>query len=125
VPSVTVEINGIGKFLPAILRREIRASGHHAAVLEYANRMPKAQRILEAFDAVLAARALSVAASVKQTPFISEMREWRPMSRNGRDDGLDAVAGALSQEPIRIAQGINKASRKNWSPTAQIYKAKT
>lgn len=125
VPSVTVEINGIGKFLPAILRREIRASGHQAAVLEYANRMPKAQRILEAFDAILAARALSVAASVKQTPFISEMREWRPMSSNGRDDGLDAVAGALSQEPIRIAQGINKASRKNWSPTAQIYKAKT
>jgi hypothetical protein len=124
VPSVTVEINGIGRFLPAILRREIRASGHYASVIEYSNRTPKATRILEALDAVLAARALSVSDHVKKTPFLSEMREWRPSCKNGQDDGLDAVAGALSQEPIRIASGPQKGSRKYWQASSEIYKAK-
>lgn len=125
VPSVTVEINGIGKFLPAILRREIRQSGHAASVIEHASRIPKAQRIIEAFDAVMAAQALHVSKTVKQSPFMTEIREWRPIHLNGRDDGLDAVAGALSQEPIRIAMGAHRGSRKNWQPNATIYTAKT
>jgi hypothetical protein len=125
VPSVTIEINGIGRFLPAILRREIKASSHYASVIEYSNRAPKSQRILESFDAVMAAGSLCVHESVKVTPFLNEMREWRPSARHGNDDGLDAVAGALSQEPIRIGGGMNKAMRKNWSPAAQIFKAKT
>jgi len=31
------------------------------------------------------------------------MREWRPGGR-GRDDGLDAVAGCLGDEPVRLAR---------------------
>jgi len=124
VPSVTVEINGIGKFLPAILRRELRASGVHVSVIEYASRVPKSQRILESFDAIMAAESLSVSQSVRRTPFITEMREWRPSAKNGRDDGLDSVAGALSQEPIRIASGKQKGERKNWIPSARVFKAK-
>lgn len=124
VPSVTIEINGIGKFLPSILRREIREGGLHVGVIEHVSRTPKAQRIIEAFDAVMAARALHVSATVRQTPFINEMREWRP-SANSRDDGLDAVAGALSQQPVRIATGPQKGRRHNWQPSAEIYKART
>jgi len=73
----------------------------------------------------MAAESLLVSNTVRQTPFINEMREWRPSAKNGRDDGLDAVAGALSQEPIRIASGKQKGVRKNWSPNATIFKAKT
>lgn len=124
VPSVTVEINGIGKFLPAILRRELRSIGVHASVIEYSNRKPKSQRILESFDAVMAAQSLHVSEAVQQTPFLNEMREWRPTQTNGRDDGLDAVAGALSQEPIRIAVGKQKGTRKSWSPNSTIFRAK-
>lgn len=124
VPSVTVEINGIGKFLPAILRREIRASGHPCAIVEQASRIPKSQRILEGFDAVLAAENLSVHHAVRSTFFLSEMREWTPAKANGADDGLDAVAGALLQEPIKIAAGRQKGTRKNWSPSGDIFKAK-
>lgn len=125
VPSVSVEINGIGKFLPAILKREIRGNGHHCAVVERSSRIPKSQRILEGFDAVLAARALSVHSSVKQTPFLTEMREWRPTSTNAKDDGLDAVAGALSQEPIRIGTGGGAIkTRHNWQGSSSIFRIK-
>jgi len=124
VSCVTVETNGIGKFLPAILRREVRTSGHYASVVEYHSSTSKSQKILEGFDAVMAAKNLYVHRDVLATPFLNEMREWRPMSSNTRDDGLDAVASALLQEPIRIAGGKSKGTRKNWSPSAQIFKAK-
>lgn len=125
VPSVSVEINGIGKFLPAILKREMRSVGYHCAVVERSSRIAKTQRILEGFDAVLAAQALSVHASVKQTPFLTEMREWRPTSSNAKDDGLDATAGALSQEPIRIGTGGGaRGSRQNWQGGSSIFHIK-
>jgi hypothetical protein len=125
VPCVTVETNGIGKFLPAILRREIRASSHYASVIDHHTHVNKSQKIIEGFDAVMAAQNLYVHEDISKTPFLNEMREWRPSVSNAKDDGLDAVASALLQEPIRIAGGSQKGIRKNWSPTTQIFKAKT
>lgn len=124
VPCVHVEINGIGRFLPAILKREMRKARVGCAVVEQSSRIPKAQRILEGFDAVMAARALFVHASVKATPFLTEMREWRPTTKNGHDDGLDAVAGALSQEPVRIGGGkYVQTPRPQWHGNATIFQA--
>ncbi len=105
LPSIAVETNGIGKFLPAILRRELARERHPCAVIEKISTRNKDTRILEAFDAVLAARALYVHDSVYKTPFITEMQEWKPGASKGHDDGLDAVAGALSLEPVRIGAG--------------------
>lgn len=102
VPSVSVESNGIGKFLPQILRRELARSRVACAVLEHNNSKSKDERILEAFQTVMAARLLHVHESVFKTPFITEMQEWRPGVRRGHDDGLDAVAGALALQPIRL-----------------------
>ena len=68
---------------------------------ELSNRRPKDARIIEAFDALLAARRLNVHDSIRKTPFITEMQEWRPGGR-GQDDGLDAVAAALSLAPARL-----------------------
>jgi phage terminase large subunit-like protein len=125
VPSMTVEINGIGRFLPAILKREMRTAGVACAVIEQSSRVPKSQRILEGFDAVLAAHALNVNKSVKQTPFLTEMREWKPSATNARDDALDAVAGALLQEPIRMGARSNRTSKRHtWQGHNGSFKAK-
>lgn len=123
VPAISVEINGIGKFLPAILRRELAKKRVPCAVKEISSRRPKDVRILEAFDAILAARALSVHDSVKKTPFIAEMQEWAPGGK-GRDDGLDAVAGALSQEPVRIERAYRKGQH-DWMRGVKAHKAGT
>src|SRR3546814_15794086 len=39
--------------------------------------------------------------------FVMEMREWRPGGDGykGPDDGLDAVAGCISSEPVRLKHG--------------------
>ncbi|MGQ0528072.1 MAG: phage terminase large subunit [Alphaproteobacteria bacterium] len=124
LPSVTVEINGIGKFLPALLRNALAAARVPASVVEFSNHRPKDLRILESFDAVLAARRLYVHSSAAKTPFMTEMREWRPGSSRGHDDGLDAVAGALSQAPLRLKR-LYRSGAQDWMRGMNGHKAKT
>ncbi|MCS7267590.1 MAG: phage terminase large subunit [Geminicoccaceae bacterium] len=113
LPSIIVETNGIGAFLPALLRQELRRAGVGAAVVERATTTPKHRRILEAFDPLLAARRLHVHRSVLASPFLDEMRSWRPHGR-GRDDGLDAVATCLLAEPVRLPQVSARPAGPSW-----------
>lgn len=115
LPSIAVETNGLGKFLPAILRRELAAHRVSCSVLEKHTTQKKDIRILESFDAILAARALHVHDSVRATPFLTEMAEWRPGASSMRDDGLDAAAGALSLEPVRL--------KRQFAPTGKMWSA--
>lgn len=103
IPSVCLETNGVGKFLPGLLRRELAEQGVSCAVLEKHSRTNKAERILSAFDVVLASKALHVHKAVWQTSFPTEMREWGPV-KSAKDDALDAVAGCLLSEPVRLSR---------------------
>lgn len=102
LPSVTVEDNGLGRFLPGLLRRTLGEMQVPAAVVGRTSTVAKSRRILEAFDAPLAAGALLAHRRIWETPFIAEMRDWRPERARQRDDGLDAVAGCLLSEPVRL-----------------------
>ena len=113
VPSISLEINGLGRFLPSILRKVLAQYRVPSAVVEISSRRSKDLRILEAFDAVLAAESLHVNQSVMDGPFPNEMREWQPGRNKGRDDCLDAVAGALSQQPVRFGGGTY-VGRQSW-----------
>ncbi|MHA1597937.1 MAG: phage terminase large subunit, partial [Alphaproteobacteria bacterium] len=125
LPSVTIETNGIGRFLPGLLRSEFSASGLAAAVVEKASSKSKDQRIIDAFDAVLAAGRLHANRSVWDTPLIAEMREWRP-STKGPDDGLDAVSGCLLAEPVRLPKHAEMAGKRhNWRAAPGGFKAET
>ncbi|MEZ5814998.1 MAG: phage terminase large subunit [Alphaproteobacteria bacterium] len=124
LPSLSVEINGIGKFLPNILRNELARAKAPTRVQEISQTRAKDLRILEAFDAILAARRLYVHRRVLQTPFMMEMREWRPGANKGHDDGLDAVAGALAQQPDRLAR-IYAQGGHGWTKTAHSHTAKS
>lgn len=104
LPAITVESNGIGAFLPSLLRQALGEAGLAVKVEGAASSRRKAQRILDAFDPVLAAGRLRAHAAIWRTPFIEEMREWRPDGR-GRDDGLDAVSGCLLAQPAQLTPG--------------------
>jgi hypothetical protein len=124
IPTIAVETNGLGKFLPAILRRELGIAKVNTAVIEKVSRKAKSLRILEAFDAPLAARALHVHGDVYKTRFITEMQEWQPSNTAGHDDGLDAVAGAISMEPVRIKKTYHGGARQ-WTGAGHGHKART
>jgi hypothetical protein len=52
------------------------------------------------------------------------MQEWRPTNAGGYDDGLDAAAGALSLEPVRLRRQY-AAGGKIWSGSGGGYAAIT
>jgi hypothetical protein len=118
-PAIAIETNGLGRFLPNLLRRELDADGLGLSVTEQVSTVSKAQRILSAFDPLLAARALRVHASVWRTPFIQEMREWLPGGR-GPDDGLDAVSGCILTQPIRLGGRRPAQPRRDWRHPATL-----
>ena len=121
LPSVHLETNGIGKFLPGLLRDALKKTNVAASVVEQSSRTAKAGRILEAFDAILAGERLLAHASVWSTPFVREMREWSPdAAYKGRDDGLDAVAGCLLCEPYRFDRAPSPERRPDWRGTAPV-----
>jgi hypothetical protein len=101
LPSVTIETNGIGAFLPGLLRQAFARARLGVSVQSATARQNKDQRILQALEVPLAARLLHAHRSVLETPFPQEMREWR-VGANQRDDGLDAVAGAIAASPVRL-----------------------
>ncbi len=123
IPAVTIETNGIGKFLPALLRREIAKLRAAVSVREHVSTVAKERRILDAFDPVLAARRLHVHRRVWSTPFVTEMREWCPGARC-RDDGLDAVAGCLANEPVRLGS-FPVRRRLDWRPGSSPQRARS
>lgn len=126
LPSVAIETNGLGKFLPNILRRELGGLGVACGVREITQRKPKDLRIIEAFDGLLAARALHVNRTVLRTPFVREMEDWKPVTSKGHDDCLDAVAGALSLQPIRIPRfKKDPMATPNWVALPRKTQAKT
>lgn len=113
LPSIHVEINGVGRFLPGLLRQRLRKDKVAASVVERSSHTPKAKRIVEGFDALLADRRLLAHRLVWDTALIREMREWRPDGGyTGHDDGLDAVAGCLTAEPHRFDQANPPPERR-------------
>jgi hypothetical protein len=123
LPSITLETNGLGRFLPALLRRELHGLGLACPVVEHVSHRSKDQRILDAFDPLLAAGMLRAHAGVWATRFIEEMREWRP-GRRCRDDGLDAVSGCLLAEPVRLRRHA-PGRRPDWRPGRSVQAAAT
>ena len=125
LPSVSVESNGIGKFLPTMLRNTFAEFNIGAAVVERHNKTNKDARILDAFDAPLAAGRINAHQSVLKSRFKAEMDDWRPGSNN-KDDALDAVAGCLLIEPVRIARVFSALTRPpDWRHKIGGYNAKT
>lgn len=101
VPTVYVESNGIGKFLPEFLRTELLKTGMNTIVIGKNSKVSKELRILDAFDAIISVGYLFVNESVKNTPFIGEFTDWNVDSRV-HDDGLDSVSGAILAQPVKM-----------------------
>jgi hypothetical protein len=114
LPVVRVETNGLGKFLPRLLQRELARANAACAVVEHVSHRAKSERILAALDPALAARRLHAHESVFRTRFPAEMAAWRPDATGVQDDALDALAGALLAEPVRLPYLPPGQRRASW-----------
>lgn len=101
LPAINIETNGIGQFLPALLRQELAKEHLACAVIEKSAHQNKVERILGAWEAPLLNGQIYVHQSIWQSPLIQEMQDFNTRG-NTHDDGLDAVAGCLLSEPVRL-----------------------
>jgi len=115
LPAIHLETNGIGKFLPALLRQELNRAKLACSVIEEISRRHKQDRILSAFEVPLMNGALSIHTSIKQTSFVDELQDFNPFAPKGHDDALDAVAGCLLAEPVRLKRNaFVHLAREKW-----------
>lgn len=126
IPSVTVETNGPGGFVPAELRKRLR--GLVCGVLEVHSSENKNKRILDAFEAPLSNRFLWAHTDVLDGPVWDQMKDWNPAIKNQPDDYLDSAAGAIDDTPVRIGKGhadvagIPAGSKREiWRPDAGVH----
>jgi hypothetical protein len=122
IPSVTVETNGPGGFVPPILRRVLKGSG--CAVREEFSSTNKAARILDAFEPPLSSNFLWAHMSVIDGPVWDQMQDFNPAATNQPDDYLDSGAGAIKQTPVRIGKTVknpNEPLRNDWRPSTGVY----
>ena len=103
IPMVRVETNGVGAFVPQILLKEVR--GMHIGVDGIYSKGQKGIRIIESFETPMSGGFIHIHRSVAETPFIMQMRDFKPKSSIEHDDYIDASASAIANEPIRISRG--------------------
>lgn len=99
---LAIEVNGIGNALPEILNGAARARGRPLVIQKIINHENKERRILDAIEPLLATGRLFAHERIRRTKLIPEMEEWLPIAGANRDDGLDALAGALRLRPIAV-----------------------
>ena len=97
---VRIEVNGPGGFVPAIARRHCKPV--NIGVTEHISSGNKQARILDAIEAPLSSGFLYCHTSVVESPAFEQMRQWKADTSNQPDDYLDALAGCITETPIRL-----------------------
>lgn len=103
IPSVTVETNGPGGFIPPILRKHLK--GLVCGVVEDHASTNKNKDILDAFEAPMSIGALWAHVDVLDGPVWDQMKEWNPAVKEQPDDYIDSAARAIRATPVRIGRG--------------------
>lgn len=115
LPSIIVETNGIGNFLPAILRKYLNGTG--ISCEGKVTTKNKALKITEAFEVPLYAGLLHIHSQVMQSKFFVQFRDFNPKTiGRDKDDYIDSTASAILNEPIRITRGLGFSAdgRARW-----------
>ena len=122
IPSVKVETNGVGGFVPARLRKFLAGTG--CAVVEDFSTVNKQKRILDAFEAPMSMSVLWAHVSVLDGPTWDQMKDFNPLAKNQPDDYLDSGAGAIADTPVRIGQIVGIPTDRSlhpWRPSAGVH----
>ena len=134
IPSVTVETNGPGGFVPPILRKHLKGLGIPGkplpaivcGVVEDHASTNKNKDILDAFEAPMSIGALWAHIDVLDGPMWDQMKDWNPAVKEQPDDYLDSGARAIRANPVRIGNGhsakiLAGVQREIWRPGSGVY----
>ena len=120
IPSVTVETNGPGGFVPPILRKHLR--GLVCGVVEDHASTNKNKDILDAFEAPMSIGLLWAHVDVLDGPMWDQMKDWNPAVKKQPDDYLDSSARAIRATPVRIGNGQLHAAKNPAATGVAIWR---
>lgn len=126
VGRVSVETNGIGAFMPAVLKAALKQRGLVCGVGEDHNAGNKNKRILEAFEPLILSSMIAMSRQVADSPAYNQMLEFNPSTTSNEDDYIDAAAQAIIKTPERIQsissfQIKNSSMANNWQPMSGTF----
>lgn len=129
---VTVETNGIGGFFPTVLKNCLKVRKLRCGVTEIHSTGQKNKRILGALEGPLNSGVLWAHISVLEdengddSVEAKQMRMFNAAVTDQDDDYIDALAGAVSDEPIRIGKTHNTVeygTYQTWRENSGVYEA--
>lgn len=123
---VTVETNGIGGFVPPILKKHLK--GTQCGVGECTRSTNKQKYILDALEPPLSSGFLWASMEVLNGPMWDEMQEFNPKVSDQQDSYIDSGAGAIKQTPVRISNMVGKPAHsrsENWRPNQGQFTVQT
>ncbi|WP_419204327.1 phage terminase large subunit [Bordetella trematum] len=128
IPNVYVETNGIGAFVPQLLRQAIKQERLRCGVTDVQVSGNKNARILEGLEPPIKSGVLWAHVDVLDGPLWDQMIQWDPEVKDQPDDYLDSGAGAILQAPVRIGRMVREkvgiptgAGREDWRPTGGVH----
>jgi hypothetical protein len=128
VPRITVESNGIGGFAAPFLRMALKQRRLTCAIAEIPSVQNKGLRILEALEPLIAGGMLWAHVEALSGPLWDQAKDFNPTAKNQDDDLLDAGAGAVTDQPVRVGTGqtvenLNREPPDDWRPGAGVFEA--
>jgi hypothetical protein len=128
VPRVTIETNGIGGFAASFLRMARKQRRLACGISEEQAIANKNRRILEALEPLLTSGMLWAHVDVLDGPLWDQMKSYNPAVREQPDDLLDAGAGAVTDQPVRVGKLVaqsfgnpNARARDDWRPSEGVH----
>lgn len=126
VPRVTIETNGIGGFAASFLRMALKQSRLRCGIAELPAVMQKNRRILEALEPLITSGMLWAHVSVLDGDLWDQMQDWGADVRDQPDDLLDAGAGAVTDQPVRVGaafRNLDQERGEDWRPASGVYES--
>jgi hypothetical protein len=106
VPQIYVETNGVGSFVPKLLRKAIKQRRLHCAVMERTASINKNEKILAGLEPPLKSGVMWAHVDVLDGPLWDQMKDWNPIVKSQADDYLDSGASAILEAPVRIGKVV-------------------
>lgn len=126
VPRVTIETNGIGGFAASFLSMALKQRRLRCGIAEEPSIKDKNGRILEALEPLITSGMLWAHVSALDGDLWDQMKDWNPATKNQADDLLDAGAGAVTDQPVRVGKTIGNPAPdrdEDWRPVSGVYEA--
>ncbi|SDI65457.1 hypothetical protein SAMN04487926_12163 [Paraburkholderia steynii] len=124
IPQIYVETNGVGSFVPQLLRKAIKVRKLSCGVLERTATVNKNEKILAGLEGPLKSGVLWAHVDVLDGPVWDQMKDFNPLIKTQADDYIDSGASAILEAPVRIGKLVGNPTGEeghDWRPGSGVH----